>query len=266
MCGAQLGSTELTDGIWAWPDRLEHYVEAHDVLLPEDFVLACRASVPPPAWLDQHQLEHWVEGGAGHFPMLGQKPSELVVDDTAWLDWAATRTPPRPLPGAISIDEARAVCGRLSHPAWRFSIVETLGRWRIEYGSETNRSQHYLQRCPQAILERCLLRYRAPDPDAILDVPQANAIAAEQDGAWGALRVLAAQPTVWFVWVKSPEAEWPTQETVTKLLKGPLAVGWGIFASGGRSFVTPAQDDIGWRWLLTGERESAERRAQLPSP
>ena len=265
ICGAQLGSTERTDGTWAWPDRLEHYVEAHDVLLPEEFVSACHASVPPPAWLDQHQLERWVEGGSGHFPMLGQKPSELFVDDTAWLDWAATRTPPRPVPGAVSIDEARAVCARLSHRAWRFSLVEILGRWRIEYGAETERSQLYLQRCPVAILERCLLRYRIPDPDGILDVPRANAIAGEQDGAWGALRILAGQPTVWFVWVKSPEAEWPTQETVTKLLKGPLAPGWAMFASGGRAFVAPAQDDIGWRWLLRGQRESAEKRSRQPS-
>jgi hypothetical protein len=262
MCGAQLGSTERTDGTWAWPDRLEHYVEAHDVLLPEAFVSACRASLPPPAWLDEHQVDHWVESGAGQVPMVGQKASEVFVDDTAWLDWAATSTPPRPLPGAISIDEARAVWARLSHRAWRFSLVETSARWRLEYGSEANRRHIYLQRCSHAILERCLLRYRMPDPDGILDVPRANTIAAEQDGAWGALRVLAAQPSVWFVWVKDAEASWPSEETVTKLLKGPLAPGWGVFAAGGRSFLTPAQDDIGWRWLLRGERESAEKRTR----
>jgi len=96
ICGVKLGWTERTDGTWAWPDRLEHYVEAHDVLLPDEFVSACRGSDSPPAWLEQHQLEHWVEGGSGQFPMLGQKQSELHVDDTRWLDWAAARTPARP--------------------------------------------------------------------------------------------------------------------------------------------------------------------------
>jgi hypothetical protein len=27
-----------TDGIWCWPDKLEHYISAHEIILPEDFV------------------------------------------------------------------------------------------------------------------------------------------------------------------------------------------------------------------------------------
>lgn len=33
-----MGSRCLTDGVWVWPEGLSHYVEAHSVLLPEDFV------------------------------------------------------------------------------------------------------------------------------------------------------------------------------------------------------------------------------------
>jgi len=48
-CGAN-GSSDLTDGIWYWPEGLAHYVEAHSVCLPEEFVETMAAHewhVPP---------------------------------------------------------------------------------------------------------------------------------------------------------------------------------------------------------------------------
>src|SRR5262245_22776758 len=33
-----LGTDELTDGEWLWPKGLPHYIEAHDVCLPEEVV------------------------------------------------------------------------------------------------------------------------------------------------------------------------------------------------------------------------------------
>lgn len=36
-CGLN-GSTELTDGIWLWPEGLRHYVVEHHVRLPAEFV------------------------------------------------------------------------------------------------------------------------------------------------------------------------------------------------------------------------------------
>jgi len=33
-----MGSGDLTDGVWSWPEGLAHYVEAHDILLPDDFL------------------------------------------------------------------------------------------------------------------------------------------------------------------------------------------------------------------------------------
>jgi hypothetical protein len=41
FCGAsdnQMGSKELTDGGWIWPEGLSHYVRAHGIILPEEFV------------------------------------------------------------------------------------------------------------------------------------------------------------------------------------------------------------------------------------
>jgi hypothetical protein len=34
-----VGSSELTDGYWVWPEGLIHYVEVHGVSLPEDFLV-----------------------------------------------------------------------------------------------------------------------------------------------------------------------------------------------------------------------------------
>lgn len=42
-CGAGpilMGSQCLSDGAWVWPEGLSHYVEAHSVRLPEEFVQA----------------------------------------------------------------------------------------------------------------------------------------------------------------------------------------------------------------------------------
>ena len=38
MCGEQLGNLELTDGVFAWPEGLDHYLWSHGVRLPAWFV------------------------------------------------------------------------------------------------------------------------------------------------------------------------------------------------------------------------------------
>jgi hypothetical protein len=49
ICGAANGSTELTDGeYFVWPEGLAHYVEAHNVRLPDE-VVAVAARGPAPA-------------------------------------------------------------------------------------------------------------------------------------------------------------------------------------------------------------------------
>src|SRR5262245_7882334 len=40
-CGVddrEIGFREYTDGEWAWPEGLVHYVRVHDIVLPEDFI------------------------------------------------------------------------------------------------------------------------------------------------------------------------------------------------------------------------------------
>lgn len=38
ICGCPNGSYEMTDGLYLWPSGLVHYVEAHNVRLPDEFV------------------------------------------------------------------------------------------------------------------------------------------------------------------------------------------------------------------------------------
>ena len=53
-CGIEppkMGSKEFTDGTWAWPEGLPHYIEAHHVALPDEFiatVLGTEGDLPEP--------------------------------------------------------------------------------------------------------------------------------------------------------------------------------------------------------------------------
>ena len=45
ICGVLNGTGEFTDGEWAWPEGLAHYVLDHNVRLPEEFVRHTKARV-----------------------------------------------------------------------------------------------------------------------------------------------------------------------------------------------------------------------------
>jgi hypothetical protein len=42
LCGMENGRAEQSDGEWLWPDGLAHYLEAHQVRLPEEFLAHVR--------------------------------------------------------------------------------------------------------------------------------------------------------------------------------------------------------------------------------
>lgn len=69
-CKGALGHRDLGDGTWVWPEGLAHYVEAHDVRLPERFV--ARA----------------VEGVVGDV----KKPEAMRYDDGPWIAWATAQS------------------------------------------------------------------------------------------------------------------------------------------------------------------------------
>ncbi|MBZ5710461.1 hypothetical protein [Nannocystis pusilla] len=69
-CGiadAHMGSRCLTDGVWVWPEGLAHYVEVHQLLLPDEFV----------------------ERALRDAPIAGAVRAEVEPDDAFWIAWAA---------------------------------------------------------------------------------------------------------------------------------------------------------------------------------
>ncbi|MCA8914742.1 MAG: hypothetical protein KDB90_04955 [Planctomycetes bacterium] len=63
-CDEKMGSAELTDGTWVWPEGLAHYVSEHSVSLPAEFVNGIRSRKPLAA------------------------DAESPVSDEAWVSWA----------------------------------------------------------------------------------------------------------------------------------------------------------------------------------
>jgi hypothetical protein len=98
LCGT--GSCERTDGEWAWPDGLAHYVERHAVRLPDEFVETMEASdwlVPGPRAVPG-ELADWIDSmGSDRLPY-----PDITVDPTFWQSWAA-RIPANPTgaPGLV---------------------------------------------------------------------------------------------------------------------------------------------------------------------
>jgi hypothetical protein len=65
MCDSYNGVSELTDGTYVWPEGLAHYVELHEVRLPDEF------------------LEHARRVTDGY--------EQARIDETWWLAQASTR-------------------------------------------------------------------------------------------------------------------------------------------------------------------------------
>lgn len=94
-CGtpsAEMGSLDLTDGRFAWPEGLAHYVEAHGVQLPAHFVA--------------HAL-----AGAPRTP-----PAVRRIDDAPWFAWGKARGAAIDLDGwdALSWADQRKVLAQLA--------------------------------------------------------------------------------------------------------------------------------------------------------
>jgi hypothetical protein len=74
-CGArpeELGAGEFSDGVWVWPQGLAHYVEAHLIRLPEEFIAHLEAV--------DFKTPRWLTGAS----LLGQPH-----DTSFWIRWCA---------------------------------------------------------------------------------------------------------------------------------------------------------------------------------
>jgi len=91
-CGiehAVMGSRDLTDGTWVWPEGLAHYVVRHSVRLPEEFVASMEA-------------RNWLVPGEETLPSTSAR-IRASKDLSYWIAWArceqrpnsAVHEPPR---------------------------------------------------------------------------------------------------------------------------------------------------------------------------
>jgi hypothetical protein len=265
ICDAVLGSDEMTDGTWAWPEKLDHYVEVHGVQLPKDFIESARAAAwRMPASLREEfaSPEMWMDAGRGVMPADPTRCGAVILKPDAWLDWAAATIPARPAPDATTFDEAKALCARLSHRQWEAFLEERFGRWRVICRGGRGESLMYVERCPAETLQRRLVAWRHPDPDALLDPEQAEAVASEFDGAWGAARIVATAPDGWLIWINPPGCDWPSSSEIQEVTKG-AEFGWTTFRpDGSRSFVCPRLDELQWRMVLGRIRAETRPREQ----
>lgn len=84
-CGidqTRLGTKELSDSRWVWPEGLSHYVREHGVLLPADFIQEALARTTP-------VIEGWAEANG---PFSDHKER---TDEEYWQTWCATRRTPQ---------------------------------------------------------------------------------------------------------------------------------------------------------------------------
>jgi hypothetical protein len=93
-----MGSRDLTDGKWVWPEGLAHYVREHQVVLPDEFVAQALSRGTPVvagriervfAWAAQHARRP-------DKPAETEEPEE-PEDYTFWYDWCASRRSPQTL-------------------------------------------------------------------------------------------------------------------------------------------------------------------------
>jgi hypothetical protein len=68
-----IGSREFTDGVWAWPEGLVHYIETHNVTLPAEFVAHAMTTPLTPRTYDYSPSRY-----------LCGRP-----DDSFWIAWCA---------------------------------------------------------------------------------------------------------------------------------------------------------------------------------
>jgi hypothetical protein len=109
---AQMGHRDMTDGRFAWPEGLAHYVEHHDVRLPEHFVAHALAGAPRVA------------------------PANRRIDDDPWCAWGKAQNATIDVTGwdALGWVDQKKVLGQLhaqlaaDHPLFEQNVEILLGR------------------------------------------------------------------------------------------------------------------------------------------
>ena len=217
-CEAPNGSRDQTDGVWVWPEGLAHYVEAHDVRLPEAFVDTMRA-----------------HGFA--VPQDAPERRKQGFDGEPWLRWCAEQVPAPPAhDDALSLSQAQALASSLSVPGYQAQVEAFAGRWLIAARFPSARMVDLLPPCAADTLALHLHRWRRVPPDQQLSLQAASQILSE----------VISPPTVW-----DRLRDWahPGSANLTAVTADPTGF-WRLSAGSVTTSLMPI-DEVGWRFLLS---------------
>lgn len=93
ICGTILGTHERTDGTYVWPDKLDHYVEEHNVMLPTEFInhaiSILNKSDNLSETINEELLKNNIINEVDKIPGAAGRHIDVFIktDDTFWLDW-----------------------------------------------------------------------------------------------------------------------------------------------------------------------------------
>jgi hypothetical protein len=103
-----MGSWDLTDGTWVWPQGLSHYVEVHGIVLPEEFM--------------SHVLSE---------PVPTKPDPPHAYDFNYWIRWSSARRKP------AFVDGLRAAALAAQEPITAL-FVEKISAMEREHGLSGN--------------------------------------------------------------------------------------------------------------------------------
>ena len=233
-----LGTKDLTDGQWAWPEGLWHYIADHSLRLPDAFV--ANASL--------HGFEVPAEAARN-------KPGS--VDVSFWLRWVAENTAPPPAhPTACALAEAQAVCAELSTKRWSASVVHEHARWKIRRESGSQAFEDFTGPISADSLRNYLFRFRLLEAESVLSPQQAKAIATEYALDGHEARLFAGMTDengqAWWALIMSGKERptKPLEELDLNAIEIPQP-GWAAFLPGGwKVEVARGMDEPAWRFFL----------------
>ncbi|HET9622283.1 MAG TPA: hypothetical protein VFP84_13010 [Kofleriaceae bacterium] len=246
-----LGTRELGDGTWLWPEGLSHYVRDHHVRIPDE--------------LAKVAIER---GGDGPVTPLAPSPDGgFAVNMQYWLRWAAEHTAAPPAaPDACSLDDAVAMCAELATPAWSAQIALERGRWRIVHTLGDRTFEDFTAALPAGALRAHLFKHRRPDPDGVISPKRAAELSAERSIHGAGCEPIAGRRESngrlwWAVMSSGPNPRKPLEEVDLKKVEMPEP-GWMVALPDGWSIeVMPAMDEPAWRFHVEKWRAEVEARA-----
>jgi len=98
LCDEVLGTKDLTDGEWVWPERLEHYITHHDITLPRTFI----ATMQRNGWSAPARAEVTAASSCNRPPLLPYKYEAFDY----WRQWTGQRSRSPAVPAEI-VDQAK---------------------------------------------------------------------------------------------------------------------------------------------------------------